>query len=345
MAKDPGSIPGISTNGETAGQILAGGFVISVSANPTRIHSRMKSQTGRRAAKHTSRAALLLAAALLPSLTACASDDDAAPENGAGSDTAQTGAETPAQEETVEIEDNDGAKTVPKAPEKVVAHDARSRELLQALGVDVQEGADGKADLIIAGDADSAAAAKEGTDVPVVDLTPRDGIPLDWEMVRQAQVLGKVFGCEAEAVKLDEEFSEARGRAIEARSEKWTFAAITADQGTLHVQAADGDALWKPVFAMLELTPALKPGDAADIPALVKAEPTFLFATDARPDLAAEGDAPPMRLIAQNEELKGIKPVEKGRVYVAPLNAQDTASIVTYTRMFNELADQWDSMS
>lgn len=296
---------------------MAGGFVVS-----DKLSSAMKNLI--------TRGAVLLAVGAL--LAACA-----------------TPAEEPAQVETttssassgsVEIEDNEGVKTVPVAPERVAAQDARSRELLEALGVEVQDpGSD--ADLVVAGTADGAAA--ERPDAPFVDLTPRDGIPLDWEMVRQVQVLGTIFGKEDEAAELDKEFSEARGRAIEGRSEKWKFSALTVDGEEVAVQPVDGDALWQPLFEMLELKPALKPKDPADIPALVKAKPTFLFVSEVQKDLTAQGYMPPMRVLAGNEGLKELDAIEEGRVYVAPLNAQDTASIITYTRMFNELANQWSS--
>ena len=157
-------------------------------------------------------------------------------------------------------------------------------------------------------------------------------------------MLGKIFVKEDEAAELDKEFSEARGRAIEARSEKWTFSALTVNGTEVAVQPADGDALWRPLFEMLELTPALKPEDPADILALVKAKPRFIFVNEVQKDLSAEGYIPPMRVLVGNDELKKLDPVEGGRVYVAPLNAQDTASAITYTRMFNELADQWKNL-
>lgn len=296
---------------------MAGGFVVS-----DKLSSAMKNPI--------TRGAVLLTAGAL--LAACATPADEPAQVETTTSSAPSG--------SVEIEDNEGVKTVPVAPERVAAQDARSRELLEALGVEVQDlGSD--ADLVVAGTADGAAA--ERPDAPFVDLTPRDGIPLDWEMVRQIQVLGTIFGKEDEAAEMDKQFSEARGRAIEARSEKWTFSVLTVNGEEVAVQPADGDALWQPLLEMLELKPALKPEDPADIPSLAKAKPTFLFVDEAQKDLSAEGYVPPMRVIASSEELKELDAVDEGRVYVAPLNAQDTASIIIYTRMFNELADQWSS--
>ena len=296
---------------------MAGGFVVS-----DKLSNAMKNP-------FTRGAVLLTAGALL---VACSTPADETPVAEEDATTA-----TEANTEFVEIDDNEGTKTVPFAPERVVAADARTRELLEALGVDVQDPG-GDADLVVAGTADGAAA--ERPDAPFVDLVPRDSIPLDWEMVRQVQVLGTIFGKEDEAAELDKQFSEARGRAIEARPEKWTFSVLTVNGEEAAVQPVDGDALWQPLFTMLELEPA----DPADIPALVKAKPSFLFVGETQKDLSAEGYVPPMRVLTGSDALKELAAIEKGRVYVQPANVQDTTSIVGYTRIFNELADQWKSL-
>lgn len=293
---------------------MAGGFVVCA-----RICSDMN--------RAFTRGAVLLTAGALLASCAPEADEIARVETTTSS----------ASSDSVEIADNEGNKTVPFAPERVVALDARSRELLEALGVEAQDSAS-EADLVVAGTADGAAA--ERPDAAFVDLTPRDGIPLDWEMVRQVQVLGKIFGKEDEAADLDKQFSQARGRAIEERSEKWTFSALTVNGEEVAVQPADGDAFWQPLFEMLEL----KQADPADIPALVEEKPTFLFVSEVQKDYSAKGYVPPMRVLSGSDELKELTAVEKGRVYVAPLNAQDTASIVAYTTMFNELADQWKAL-
>lgn len=242
---------------------------------------------------------------------------------------------------TIEVEDNEGTKNVPFNPERVAALDDRARELLEALGVDVRDPG-GRVDLVVATTAEGAAGARPNA--AYVDLSPREEIPLDWEMVRQAHILGRIFGCEAEAAELDDWFTEARGRAIAARKDSWTFAPVTSDGNEITVQPGTGDALWQPLFEMLELSPALKPEDPADISALVTEKPTFLFVSEVQKDYSAKGYVPPMRVLSGSDELKELTAVEKGRVYVAPLNVQDTASIVAYTTMFNELADQWKAL-
>lgn len=244
--------------------------------------------------------------------------------------------------ESIEVEDNAGVKTVPSAPEQIAAADTRARELLEALGVEVVgEGAE--ADLVIAATAKGAEMhSASGT---VLDISPRDGIPLDWEMVRQAQVVGKILGREEEAAQLDEEFSAARTRAVDARRQSWKFGVVRAEGGKLQVEPGPGDALWQPVFTMLELTPAVKPEEPADARALQDAKPDFLLVSERSADYGTDGYVPPMRLLEATPPFDQFEPVKEGNVYVPPMNAEGDLSLVGYTKLFNELADQWSALA
>lgn len=284
-----------------------------------------------------SQAALLLSAAVFTA--SCAPADTTADEGTA--ETGETTVTAVSDQDTVEIEDNEGVKSVPHVPERVAALDDRARELLEALGVNVSD-TDSRVDLVVAATAESAAGPR--TEAAFVDLSPRDGIPLDWEMVRQAQVLGTILGREEEAAELDDQFSQARGRAIDARNESWTFAALSSNGNELTVQPTEGDGLWRPVFDMLELTPALAPDGSVDLRALIDAKPRFLLVTERPKAFGEDGYESPMRLMTEHTDLAQLPAVEKGNVYVAPLEVQDTASLVAYTKIFNELADQWSEM-
>lgn len=242
---------------------------------------------------------------------------------------------------TIEVEDNEGTKNVPFNPERVAALDGRARELLEALGVDVRDPGS-RVDLVVATTAEAAAGARPNA--AYVDLSPREEIPLDWEMVRQAHILGRIFGCEDEAAELDDRFTEARGRAIDARKDSWTFAPVTSDGNEITVQPGTGDALWQPLFEMLELSPALEAAEPTDLQALIDAKPTFLLVTDPDQDHKDPDYQPPMRIMADHTDLAEVELVKKGNVYVPPANVLDTASIVSYAKIFNELADQWSAM-
>lgn len=247
--------------------------------------------------------------------------------------------------ETIEIADNSGIKTVPFAPERVAAADDRALELLQALGIDASLiDATGDPQLIVVS---AGALPEEHGDAAVVDLTPRPDPPLDWEMVRQVQILGQIFGKEAEAAALDDEFSRALERARPYADDSWTVAGVAAaDDGGLALQPETGDELWQPVIEMLGLKPALKPGSAGvsgeeAVAALAGAKPDTIVATDRDPDYDSPDYVSPTRLLLADPALGEVPAIQNVNIYVAPATAGTTASIITYTLMLNELAEHW----
>lgn len=250
----------------------------------------------------------------------------------------------PVEGETVEIADNSGVKVVPFAPERVAAADDRSLELLRALGVEAVPVAEANdPQLVVVG---AGAVPEEANDGVVVDVSPRPEPPLDWEMVRQVQILGQIFGKEEEAKQLDDAFSSALERARPFVRESWTAAGVRTERSELGLQPENGDDLWQPVFTMLGLKPALKLGsadltgdEAAD--ALAEAKPDTILVTDVDPNLSSPAYVPPMKLLLNSEKLADVPAIQAVNIYVAPMNAGQTASIITYTLMLNELANHW----
>ncbi len=229
--------------------------------------------------------------------------------------------------ETVNIADNEGTKDVPLNPKKVVAWDERARDLLEALGVEAADDVE-QADLIVIATEQS----EQLPDVPVVDVTPREGPPLDWEMVRQVQILGPVFEKDEEAKTLDDEFSEALVRAKDEADEDWTVAIVGADGTDVDTQAGRG--FFEPVVKMLglELVEAEKKPDV-----ILVVEPNF--------DPAVEGYTPAMKLVLDDERFEDSDAVEDANIYVAPFDTPEVASIAAYTQVFNELAGIWEAMN
>ena len=229
--------------------------------------------------------------------------------------------------ETVNIADNEGTKDVPLNPKKVVAWDERARDLLEALGVEAADDVE-QADLIVIATEQS----EQLPDVPVVDVTPREGPPLDWEMVRQVQILGPVFEKDEEAKTLDDEFSGALVRAKDEADEDWTVAIVGADGTDVDTQAGRG--FFEPVVKMLglELVEAEKKPDV-----ILVVEPNF--------DPAVEGYTPAMKLVLDDERFEDSDAVEDANIYVAPFDTPEVASIAAYTQVFNELAGIWEAMN
>ena len=199
---------------------------------------------------------------------------------------------------TVQIEDNEGTKTVPVEPISVVATDNRLFETLAAFGVSLaaapvalmpptspyredSEIADlgthnepnleaviaAEPDLVINGQR-FAQFQEDITglvpDAPVVLLDPRDGEPFDGELRRQVTVLGQIFAKEDEAAALVEAFDGAIARASAAYDPAETVMAVIVSGGEIGYVAPGLGRTLGPVFDMLGLTPALEVDESSD---------------------------------------------------------------------------------
>lgn len=273
-----------------------------------------------------------LCAVSLPAMSACgeAGEAEAAGE--------QTIAKPRWLGGTVEITDNTGTKTVPFQPKKVVALDPGIAVLLENLGVDADYGSTPEEvarlepDLVVIGAKMSHSPADFG-EVAVVDLAPRKEQPLDWEVVRQAQVLGKIFGREEEAKQLDDDFSAALKRARNAAKKSWTAAAVQVVDGKILPLDKDGGKLFGPVMEMV----GLEPVTLAD-------KPDVILVSEPSPLHSAESYQSTIRQLDKDPKMKNAPAVKKGNVYVAPYSTPPQGTLSAYTLMFNELANHWSAI-
>lgn len=229
--------------------------------------------------------AALAATTLGLGLVACGDD---AP---AGSDDAGTAAG-----ETRTIVDNDGEKTVPADPARVVATDNRLFRTLEDFGVDLAAApkrllpatsgyaADGdvvdlgnhrepdleavvaaEPDLILNGQRFAQYKedlARLAPDAALVDLDVREDEPFDAELIRQTEVLGEIFGEEERAAELVDEFRAAIDRAREAYDPEQTVLGVITSGGDINYSAPGVGRAVGPLFDILDLTPALEVDEA-----------------------------------------------------------------------------------
>ncbi|MDK8797792.1 ABC transporter substrate-binding protein [Corynebacterium sp. MSK044] len=239
---------------------------------------------------------------------------------------------------TVEITDNSGTKTVPFQPKRVVALDPGIAVLLEDLGVDADYGSTPaevarlEPDLVVIGAKTSHSPADFG-EVAVVDLAPRKEQPLDWEVVRQAQVLGKIFGKEEEAKQLDDDFSAALKRARNAAKKSWTAAAVQVVDGKILPLDKDGGKLFGPVMEMVGLEPVT-----------LAEKPDVILVSEPSPLHTAESYQSTIRQLDKDPTMKNVPAVKKGNVYVAPYSTPPEGTLTAYTQMFNELANHWSAI-
>ncbi|MFT3945059.1 MAG: ABC transporter substrate-binding protein [Ancrocorticia sp.] len=325
--------------------------------------------------------AVLAAGAL--ALSACGGNTDSGSE-----ESPAAGATTPAAEATeaaptsVEFEDNNGKHTIDVPLKSVVATDNRTFQTLADWDIKLSAAAVGlmpdtvkyvndtsvvdlgnhgepdleavvavEPDLIITGQRftqfseDFAKLAPEAT---IVNLDPREGEPFDSELKRQITVMGEIFGKQAEAKKLTDDFDAAIARVKAAyKAEDKVMAVITSGGEIGYVAPGAGRTLG-PVFDFVGLTPALETegsddhqGDDVSVEAIADSNPDWILVMDR--DAAINSDDPTFKpgneILEGSEALANVPAVQNKHILYMPADTYLNEGIQTYTKFLNEFAD------
>lgn len=318
-------------------------------------------------------AALLGAAAL--TLTAC------------GSNTPAPAQSAPASTSTVTFTDNNGEHTINTPAASVVATDNRTFETLEDWDIKLSAGAvalmpktigyakdqsivdlgshrepnleaivEVSPDLIINGQRFTQHAeklAKLAPEATIVNLDPREGEPFDQELKRQTTVLGEIFGKQAEAKALTDDFDKAVARAKAAYSKDETVMGLITSGGEINYSAPGSGRSVGPAFDILGLTPALEvedsstdhEGDDISVEAIAKANPDWMLVLDRDGAIAADepGYTPSADLLKKSEALANVTASKDGNIVVMPSDTYTNEGIQTYTEFFNDFADALES--
>ena len=173
-------------------------------------------------------------------------------------------------------------------------------------------------------------------DVPLINLEPRDGQPFDKELIRQVTDLGEIFGKQDEAKKLVDDFNASIERAKNAYD------------GTSTVKGRT----WGPVFDLLDLKPALEiegatdshTGDDISVEAIAESNPAWMLVLDRDAAITKDGsNTPAETVISGNAVLQNVTAISTGQVVYAPNDTYTNESIITYTEIFNSLADAFEA--
>ncbi|WP_165165449.1 siderophore ABC transporter substrate-binding protein [Corynebacterium qintianiae] len=308
--------------------------------------------------------------------------------------TAEQSAEQPAESTsataaagTVTVEDNEGTKEVPSPPQRVVALDNRSFEILDEWGVqpvaaaralvpatipgigdneeiiDIGNHREPNLEAIVAAEPDvivsgqrfqshDADIEKLVPDAVLLDFEPRDGEPLDQELIRQTEALGEVFGKQEEAQQLVDAFNNALERAKAAYNPEQTVMAVNVSGGEIGYVAPAVGRTWGPLFDLIGMTPALEvenatddhQGDDISVESIAAANPDWMLILDRDAGTKTdEGSPAALNVIQDSAPLQNVSAVKEDRLYVAPADTYTNESIITYTEILNELADKFEA--
>ncbi|HAY44280.1 MAG TPA: iron ABC transporter substrate-binding protein [Micrococcaceae bacterium] len=320
------------------------------------------------------RAAALLGVAAL-TLTAC------------GSNTAAPAESAPASSSSVTFTDNNGEHTINTPAKSVVATDNRTFETLEAWDIKLTAGAvalmpdtisyakdesvvdlgshrepnleaivEVAPDLIINGQRFTQHAEKISKLAPeatIVNLDPREGEPFDKELKRQTTVLGELFGKQAEAKALTDDFDKAVARAKAAYNKDEKVMGLITSGGEINYSAPGSGRSVGPAFDILGLTPALvvedastdHEGDDISVEAIAGSNPDWMLVLDRDGAVAADesGYTPAADLLKKSEALANVTASKEGNIVVMPADTYTNEGIQTYTEFFNDFADALES--
>lgn len=318
--------------------------------------------------------AMAAAGLLALGLAACGSTADTnTPDNSPAARTA-----------TIETESNLGKHTINTPPERVVALDNGTFALLDEWGVDLEAGAvalmrpdlsykkdDSVIDIgnhrepnleqIVAADPDVVISGQRFTqyneditklvpEATVVDYSPRDGQDFAEELKRQVTQMGKIFGKNAEATQMIEEFDASIDRVKKAYNPDQKVLGVITSGGEINFASPTDGRSVGPAFDVLGLTPALEvqgsstnhEGDDISVEAIADANPDWILVLDRDAAIAentGESYTPAKELLKDSEALKNVKAVKENKIVYMPQYTYIDESLKTYTEFFNSIAD------
>lgn len=303
-------------------------------------------------------------------LTACGASTDATTE--------VAGAST-----SVTIEDNNGSHTISTPAKSVVATDNRTFETLAAWDIKLAAGAvalmpatspyktdtsiidlgthnEPDLEAIVAVDPDVIVNGQRFTqfqddftklapNATVLSLDPREGEPFDAELKRQTTVLGEVFGKQAEAKAINDDFDAAVARVKAAYNKEDTVMGLIASGGKINYAAPVTGRTLGPLFDFLELTPALEvdksstdhKGDDISVEAIAESNPDWMLVMDRDAAISAKNaDYKPANEVLQSSAaLKNVTASKDGNIVFMPADTYTNEGIQTYTEFLNSFAD------
>ncbi|MCT1412217.1 siderophore ABC transporter substrate-binding protein [Corynebacterium sanguinis] len=189
-------------------------------------------------------------------------------------------------------------------------------------------------------------------DAILVDFEPRDGEPFDAELIRHTESLGEIFGKQEEAAQLVDDFQNALERAKAAYDPEQTVMAVNISGGEIGYVAPGVGRTWGPLFDLIGMKPALEvqnatddhQGDDISVEAIASANPDWMLILDrdagTRDD---EGSPAALSVIEDSAPLQNATAVKEGQLYVAPADTYTNESIITYTEILNDIADQFEA--
>lgn len=202
---------------------------------------------------------------------------------------------------------------------------------------------------------DIASLAPEAALVDTNMDTEAEGFRIDEGLKKHTTLLGEIFGKQAEAQKLNDDFDAAIQRAKDAYNEDQTVMGLIASGGNLAYSAPSTGRSIGPVFDVLGLTPSLQQdgsgnhmGDDISVEAIAQSNPDWIIVMDRDAATSASEEADystAEELIKESEALKDVTAVKEDQIIYVPNNFYINEDIQNYTLLMNEIADAFEGQA
>lgn len=186
-----------------------------------------------------------------------------------------------------------------------------------------------------------------------VQFDPRPDEPLDKELIREVEELGKIFGKEAEAKMMVDDFNKAIERVKKAYNGTDTVMTVNVSGGNIGFIAPGKGRTYGPLYQILGWKPALEvagatsnhKGDDISVEAIAESNPDWIFVMDRDAAIASKKPefVPAQKVIADSAPLQNVTAVKNSHVYIAPGKTYTDESIITYTEILNQIADMFEA--
>ena len=165
--------------------------------------------------------------------------------------------------------------------------------------------------------------------------------------INSTRILGEIFDKEDIANDLIADLEESIEKAKNAYKGGSVMATIVSG-GEIGYSAPKYGRVWGPIYEILELEPALEvkndssdhKGDDISVEAIAESKPSYLMVLDRDAAVSSEENSKPAKeVIEESDALKELDLIKNNKIYYAPNDTYTNESIVSYTQIFNGLAE------
>ena len=166
-------------------------------------------------------------------------------------------------------------------------------------------------------------------------------------LINSTTILGEIFDKEEKANELIADLEESIEKAKNAYKGGSVMGVITSG-GEIGYSAPKYGRVWGPIYEILNLEPALEvnnvssdhKGDDISVEAIAESKPDYLMVLDRDAGISTEESAKPAKEVLEaSQALKDLDVIKNDKIYYAPNDTYTNESIITYTEIFNGLAE------